>query len=64
MTSLCNRKIFVGYSSMLEQRMMVCLDERAVCSDGVLYIVERLGKAERAGKQREGKLAVAEKMRI
>lgn len=49
---------------MLEQRMMVCLDERAVCSDGVLYIVERLGKAERAGKQREGKLAVAEKMRI
>lgn len=46
---------------------MICVGECAVCvvvTVEELYIVERLGKAERAGKQRGGKLAVTEKMRI
>lgn len=34
-----------------------------MCGDGG-GIVDRLGKAERAEKQRGGKLAVTEKMRI
>lgn len=44
---------------MVHQRRLIC-----IVMAKALYIVEKLGKAEQVEKQRGGKLAVTEKMRI